>query len=379
MKLKTHNHAFTLLEMLLVIAIIAILAGIVIVAINPGRQLAQARNAQRASDLRAIHSAVQQYYIDNKSWPTTTLSGTLQEICDEDGEPSDSCLDLTDALVPTYLSAIPRDPQASVGTNYHIAINSNSNTPELTAPSSTEYSLEPVQLGTTTLTTGGNIVIVRPSLYWSNTVSSYWGDVNNWFTDADATPGNEALNAPWVDGDSTYLDYDLHRSTTGTQNTIEIKSDIVAGVTGNTTIGRTTNYYYIYSWNNIYSGNFIGDGWINYGGNIYGGNFSGGEGNNYNGNIYDGTFSGDSFVNDATIYGGTFSGSNFQNTNHYNSLIYGGTFSGNAFTIYNTDFNNQLDPLIADGITITIDATCSNYLTPNVGISAINGGSIIYP
>ncbi len=58
MKLKTHNQAFTLLEMLLVIAIIAVLAGIVIVAINPGRQLAQARNAQRSSDLRAIHSAV---------------------------------------------------------------------------------------------------------------------------------------------------------------------------------------------------------------------------------------------------------------------------------------------------------------------------------
>jgi len=153
MKFKTRNQAFTLLEMLLVIAIIAILAGIVIVAINPGRQLAQARNAQRSSDLRAIHSAVQQYYIDNKSWPTTTLSGTLQEICDEDGEPL-GCLDLTDALVPTYISAIPRDPQASVGTNYRIAINQNTNTPELTAPSSTEYSLEPVQLGTTTLASG---------------------------------------------------------------------------------------------------------------------------------------------------------------------------------------------------------------------------------
>ncbi len=56
---KLTTRAFTLLEMLLVIAIIAILAGIVIIAINPGRQLAQARNAQRASDLRALHSAVQ--------------------------------------------------------------------------------------------------------------------------------------------------------------------------------------------------------------------------------------------------------------------------------------------------------------------------------
>ena len=140
--------------MLLVIAIIAILAGIVIVAINPGRQLAQARNAQRASDLRALHSAVQQYYIDNKAWPTTTMPSDLTEVCDVDGNPL-GCLDLSN-LVPNYLPAIPTDPQATVGTNYQIAINPTSNTPELTAPSSTEYDLVPVQAGTTTLVATGD-------------------------------------------------------------------------------------------------------------------------------------------------------------------------------------------------------------------------------
>jgi len=149
-----NQKAFTLLEMLLVIAIIAILAGIVIIAINPGRQLAQARNAQRASDLRALHSAVQQYYIDNKAWPTTTMPSDLTEVCDVDGNPL-GCLDLSN-LVPNYLPAIPTDPQATVGTNYQIAINPTSNTPELTAPSSTEYDLVPVQAGTTTLVATGD-------------------------------------------------------------------------------------------------------------------------------------------------------------------------------------------------------------------------------
>ena len=56
-KIVAKNSGFTLLEMLLVVAIIAILAGIVIVAINPSRQFANVRNTERAFNLGEIHKA----------------------------------------------------------------------------------------------------------------------------------------------------------------------------------------------------------------------------------------------------------------------------------------------------------------------------------
>ncbi len=180
------TRAFTLLEMLLVIAMIAILAGIVIVAINPGRQLAQARNTQRASDLRALNSAVNQYYIDNRAWPAgLDQVNTLTEICNTGAEgvthsvncAADGLIDLS-MLVPTYISAIPRDPQVtaslpfintanaqttSTSTGYKIAVKENSETPTLYAVNSLEYDQDVVGISimNTTNTCGDPLIDIR--------------------------------------------------------------------------------------------------------------------------------------------------------------------------------------------------------------------------
>ncbi len=63
--IHSSQNAFTLLEVLLVVAALGILAGIVIVALNPGKQLADTHNAKRQSDVKTIVNAVYQYSIDN--------------------------------------------------------------------------------------------------------------------------------------------------------------------------------------------------------------------------------------------------------------------------------------------------------------------------
>ena len=174
--MKTSRKGFTLIELLLVIGIIAILAAIVIVAINPTRQLGQARNAQRNSDVNTLLNAIWQYAIDNSgnmpcedsdgSDGCETAEGDLKvdstwrmvadstdrvtgcdlsdvavpagatSYCQEGSDAYDSpaididdnCLNLTSALSADYVVSIPKDPRYSSTTNprsFYIANNSD--------------------------------------------------------------------------------------------------------------------------------------------------------------------------------------------------------------------------------------------------------------
>ena len=122
--MKNIRKGFTLLEILLVVAIIAILAGIVIVAINPAKQLGNTRDAQRRSDILTLYKAVNEYIIDNGFVPPV-ITSTLTPICNTgvNGIGATTCLDVVDLslLVPTYVSSIPRDPQATSTAGYLIA------------------------------------------------------------------------------------------------------------------------------------------------------------------------------------------------------------------------------------------------------------------
>ena len=62
---RKQNRAFTLFEILLVITLIVVLATVVIIAINPAKQLSDMRNTQRRSDVKTILEALSQYSIDH--------------------------------------------------------------------------------------------------------------------------------------------------------------------------------------------------------------------------------------------------------------------------------------------------------------------------
>src|SRR5437870_1723053 len=64
--MKKKNKGFTLIEVLIVIGLIAILATVALVAINPSRQFAQARNTERLSNVTALANAISQNMAYNK-------------------------------------------------------------------------------------------------------------------------------------------------------------------------------------------------------------------------------------------------------------------------------------------------------------------------
>lgn len=128
---------FTLVELLLVIGIIAVLAGVVFVALDPAKRFQDARDARRLTDIENILSAVHQYVIDNQgSLPTGLDSvntafqlGTASNGCQIGGSCAvlqDSCLDLSDDL-NRYLKIFPSDPAggSSEWTHYAIELDSN--------------------------------------------------------------------------------------------------------------------------------------------------------------------------------------------------------------------------------------------------------------
>jgi prepilin-type N-terminal cleavage/methylation domain-containing protein len=69
-KLLQNQKGFTLIEILLVVAAIAILAGIVIVAINPAKQLGDTRNASRNSAVNTILNAITPVSYTHLTLPT---------------------------------------------------------------------------------------------------------------------------------------------------------------------------------------------------------------------------------------------------------------------------------------------------------------------
>ena len=105
------RKGFTLLEILIVMALIAILAGIVIAAINPARQFANARNSTRYAHLNTIMNAINANMVEHNG-SFSCVTGALPATATDMGVAAPG-YDIGPCLVTTYVSSMPFDPSVT--------------------------------------------------------------------------------------------------------------------------------------------------------------------------------------------------------------------------------------------------------------------------
>ena len=135
-RMTAPSAGFTLIELLVVIGVIAILAAIVLVAVNPGRQFAQARDTQRRSDLYSITNAIYQYAAEHEGvLPDTDNNDSTSNFPATPTYIGNGNFDLanagnaagTETVVPTYIAEIPNDPSTGTAANTQYTIFEDSN------------------------------------------------------------------------------------------------------------------------------------------------------------------------------------------------------------------------------------------------------------
>lgn len=87
----SHREGFTLMEVLLVIAIITVLATITVLILDPAEYLAQSRDSNRVNELKTLDNAVELALFSDSGVDGTTDSVVYLSLPDTNGNPNDDC------------------------------------------------------------------------------------------------------------------------------------------------------------------------------------------------------------------------------------------------------------------------------------------------
>jgi prepilin-type N-terminal cleavage/methylation domain-containing protein len=102
---QTYIKGFTLVELLTVVAIIALLSSVTFSSFTTARK--KARISQRISHLKQVQNALEYYFAVNRVYPST--SGLMRSQCLIGG--SVTLNNVIPGLTPVYLQVMPSDPQ----------------------------------------------------------------------------------------------------------------------------------------------------------------------------------------------------------------------------------------------------------------------------
>jgi prepilin-type N-terminal cleavage/methylation domain-containing protein len=144
-KMNKNYKAFTLIEILLVIAILSVLLVVVFASLRPQTRLIETRDAARANAANQILTAIHECIVDNDGIATTCgltddgtereiVSGTIVTGCDAVcSVAAAECEDMSTIVSQNYMASLPTDPSGAVVDHTSYSVSSSSGVVTITA------------------------------------------------------------------------------------------------------------------------------------------------------------------------------------------------------------------------------------------------------